>query len=96
MSEVRKTFLSQIIGCENPRPGISVFHKTFFVSLHSVGRFFSSETPCASGPRHCGQLDELNALLEEVRSVDSNAIINKSAAIEAKVLFMNRFSPLQT
>src|SRR5262245_33953570 len=65
MSAVRKTFLSQMMGCENPRPGSAVFHKTFFVSLHSLGRFFSFETPCASGPRHCGQLDEPAASLLE-------------------------------
>ncbi len=47
-----------MIGCEKPRPGIGVFQSTFFVSLHSVGRFFSGDTPWLSGPRHCGQLDE--------------------------------------
>src|SRR5262249_12701081 len=56
MAVVRKTFFSQMIGCEKPVPGISAFQSTFFVSLHSVGRYLSAEMPCDSGPRHCGQL----------------------------------------
>src|SRR5262245_22394860 len=76
MSVVRKTFLSQMIGCENPRPGSAVFHRTFFVSPHSVGRFLSFETPCASGPRHWGQL-ELGAaegLKSEITKYTNSAI----------------------
>src|SRR5258705_4824307 len=53
---VRKILLPQTIGDECPRPAIGVFHLMFFVALHSVGRFFSSEVPCPEGPRHCGQL----------------------------------------
>src|SRR6185295_12616572 len=53
---VRKILLPQTIGDECPRPAIGVFHLIFFVALHSVGRFFSSEVPCPDGPRHCGQL----------------------------------------
>src|SRR6185295_9018497 len=52
---VRKTFLPQMIGDEKPSPGIATFQSTFFVSLHSVGRFFSVEMPWLSGPRHCAQ-----------------------------------------
>src|SRR5687767_5684568 len=57
-SVVTKTYLSQMIGWENPRPGSSTFHRTFLVSFHSIGRFLSVETPWLSGPRHCGQLLE--------------------------------------
>src|SRR5580765_7795246 len=53
---VRKILLPQTIGDECPRPAIGVFHLIFFVVLHCVGRFFSSEVPCPDGPRHCGQL----------------------------------------
>src|SRR5215470_8260029 len=94
MSVVRKTFLSQMIGCENPFPGIAVFHKTFFVSLHSVGRFLSSETPWASGPRHCGQLDELAARLPEgwAASNDHRQMNDKDESLIAS-RFINCRSP---
>jgi hypothetical protein len=36
---------------------MAVFQSTFFVSLHSVGRFFSLEMPWLSGPRHCAQFE---------------------------------------
>ncbi|MBA3241334.1 MAG: hypothetical protein H0T60_08945 [Acidobacteria bacterium] len=36
-------------------PTTGVFHLTFFVALHSSGRFFSAEMPEPSGPRHPGQ-----------------------------------------
>jgi hypothetical protein len=45
----------ETIGDEIPRPRIAAFHATFFVSLHSVGRPRSGETPEAAGPRQCGQ-----------------------------------------
>lgn len=32
-------------GDDQPRPGIAVFQRTFFVSLHVSGTFASSETP---------------------------------------------------
>src|SRR5215471_13902744 len=94
MSVVRKTFLSQMIGCENPFPGIAVFHKTFFVSLHSVGRFLSSETPWASGPRHCGQFDELAASLLEIcaASNDNRHINDKDESLIAS-RFIDLCSP---
>jgi hypothetical protein len=55
MAVVMKTFFPQMIGEEKPRPGMAVFQSTFFVSLHSLGRFFSLDTPWLSGPRHCAQ-----------------------------------------
>ena len=36
----------------DPRPGISTFQRTFFVSLHSSGGFANFDTPVAYGPRH--------------------------------------------
>jgi hypothetical protein len=45
----------QTMGEADPRPGISTFQRTFFVSLHSVGGSPYFETPVAYGPRHCGQ-----------------------------------------
>src|SRR5205807_245091 len=47
----------QTTGVEEPAPGMAAFHLTFFVSLHSTGGLASGATPVASGPRHCGQLD---------------------------------------
>src|SRR5262245_52858623 len=43
------------IGEALPRPGISTFQVTFFVSLHSSGGLAVDETPVACGPRHCAQ-----------------------------------------
>jgi hypothetical protein len=40
------------MGDEWPRPVTGVFHNTFLSGAHSSGRFFSSETPEPSGPRH--------------------------------------------
>src|SRR5262249_16829022 len=45
----------QTIGVEQPRPGIFSFQAMFFLSSHSVARFFSELTPSLLGPRHCGQ-----------------------------------------
>src|SRR6266481_6537157 len=73
MAVVKKTFFSQMIGDENPSPGMAVFQSTFFVSLHSVGRFFSFEMPWLSGPRHWAQF-ELPALLALGRLLTEPAI----------------------
>src|ERR1700682_5076258 len=45
----------QTTGDDEPRPGISVFHRMCFVSLHSTGGSALLETPLAYGPRHWGQ-----------------------------------------
>src|SRR5258708_4865080 len=47
--------LPHTIGEEYPLPGIALFHATFFLALHSVGRFLSGATPVLCAPRHCGQ-----------------------------------------
>src|SRR5215510_5522899 len=52
---VRNTLLPHTIGDECERPSIGVFHLMFVVGVHTDGRFFSSEIPEPSGPRHCGQ-----------------------------------------
>ena len=52
----------QMTGDADPRPGISTFQRTFFVSLHSVGGVADCETPLAYGPRHCGQKRSLAAI----------------------------------
>src|SRR5262245_52832347 len=54
MAVVRKIRLPQITGVEKPRPGISIFHLIFFVSLNSTGAAVRA-TPLKKGPRHCGQ-----------------------------------------
>src|SRR5215475_5947917 len=91
MSVVRNTFLSQMIGCENPLPGSAVFHNTFFVSLHSAGRFLSFETPWLSGPRHCGQLDELAASPLEIRAASND---NRQMNEKDESLIASRFIDL--
>src|SRR5687768_7850333 len=45
----------QTTGEDEPRPGISIFHLMFLVSLHSRGGVACRDTPVAYGPRHCGQ-----------------------------------------
>src|SRR5215470_12416845 len=52
---VRKIRSPQTIGEEWPRPGMAVFHFTFCVGVHTVGRPVSGEMPWLSGPRHCDQ-----------------------------------------
>src|ERR1022692_1822286 len=47
-----KTRSPQITGVPDPRPGISTFQRTFFVSPHSVGGVAYADTPVADGPRH--------------------------------------------
>src|SRR5262245_52743069 len=46
----------QMIGVDEPPPGIGTFHLTFFDSLHSTGGCAAGATPILSGPRHSGQL----------------------------------------
>jgi hypothetical protein len=55
MEVVRKMRPPQTTGELCPRPGISVFQRTFFCEFHSEGRSFSEETPFEPGPRHWGQ-----------------------------------------
>src|SRR5437870_1733362 len=44
------------MGVELPASGSAIFHLTFSVADHFVGRFVSVEWPCPVGPRHAGQL----------------------------------------
>lgn len=43
------------MGDECPCPGTGFFQRTWEVSLQVIGGLAVSETPLASGPRHCGQ-----------------------------------------
>src|SRR2546429_9763070 len=54
MADVTMTWSSQTMGELQPRPGISVFHATFSVSLHVSGRAGSSAMTPALGPRNLG------------------------------------------
>src|SRR5262249_47806723 len=49
------TLSPQITGVPDPRPGISTFQRTFFVSLHSMGGSAVFETPVPDRPRPRGQ-----------------------------------------
>jgi hypothetical protein len=55
-------------GLEWPRPGISTFHATFFVSLHSVGAL-PGATPVCAGPRQWGHHASAGALPRWAASV---------------------------
>src|SRR5258708_1804819 len=59
---VTKIRSPQITGLEWPRPGISVFHKTWspFSPSHCTGGA-PLPTPLAAGPRNCGQLEPESA-----------------------------------
>ena len=84
-----------MIGEENPRPGIGVFQSTFFVSLHSVGRFFSYEIPWLSGPLHCAQFDpELEDFVFAGREdPDTAAQANTKQSSTLKIRFTEEFLP---
>ena len=78
------------MGWEWPAPGISVFHETFFVSLHSRGMPVSSEIPWPSGPRNWVQLGSAEAMEQRAvaeatravrRAVRKRVIVVTSAAI---------------
>ena len=51
---VTKTLSPQMIGVENPRPGILIFHLRFSVSFHVMGGA-PPEDPLLDGPRQVGQ-----------------------------------------
>src|SRR5512139_637963 len=57
MAVRRNTRSPQTTGEPEPRPGTSTFHRTFFVSLHSIGGSALGPTPVLSGPRHCPHAD---------------------------------------
>src|SRR6186713_148213 len=46
----------QTIGEDDPRPGISTFHRMLVDSLHWSGGSAFVAMPLACGPRHAGQL----------------------------------------
>src|SRR5262245_16909855 len=52
---VTNTLSPQTMGVDDPRPGMGVFQRMFFDSLHSSGGVAAFERPLAYGPRHCGQ-----------------------------------------
>jgi hypothetical protein len=58
-------------GDDEPRPGISTFHFTFFDSLHSVGGSAWRDTPVACGPRHCGQNFSASVSTDHPESTES-------------------------
>jgi hypothetical protein len=43
------------MGDDHASPGMAVFHATFSVALHVMGRFVSAERLNPDGPRNCGQ-----------------------------------------
>src|ERR1051326_6573046 len=55
MADVRNRVLPATIGDDQPRPGTSMTHLTFFVFDHVSGSFASSASPLMSGPRNPGQ-----------------------------------------
>src|SRR6185436_3009228 len=87
---VRKIFLPQTIGDEWPRPSSGVFHFTFLVALHSLGNPVSVETPCPSGPRHCGQFPVVDFPKAEFAEA-TIARSTKAKAMRPKI-FMSKVS----
>src|ERR1043166_6306780 len=61
---VRKTRSPQITGVELPGCSSLIFHLTFCLSLHLVGRSFSAQYPCPVGPRQGGQLLAATAVVK--------------------------------
>src|SRR5262245_66338981 len=81
MDVVRKILLSQTIGDEWPRPGSAVFQTMFLSAPHSMGRFFSSETPRLCGPRHCGQFEAPSRDWARVLKTPAMLMVNKKARV---------------
>jgi len=63
-----------ITGEDQPSPGMAVFHAIFFDSLQKIGRPFSLECPCPSGPRNSGQSSASPSLAR--RQMDSRSSPN--------------------
>src|SRR5437868_5867881 len=82
---MRYTRSPHTTGEAEPRPGTSIFQRTFFVSLHSIGGCAVFETPVANGPRHCPQNRS------DAASVCANVETIKPAAIAVarRIFFMN-------
>ena len=78
---VRKSLSPPATGVELPRSGNATFHFTFFVVLHSTGRFVSSVMPSRVGPRHAGQF-----------AAGSDEVAIKAAAMrwKSRAVFMVR------
>jgi hypothetical protein len=75
----RYTRSPQTTGEAEPRPGISIFQRTFFVSLHSVGGVAVRDTPVMCGPRHWAQYLSAGACAESAATATATMeIMGKS------------------
>src|SRR5262245_31994607 len=68
---VTRTRSPHTMGDDQPDPGISVFHATLEVELHSSGKSVSPEMPCPVGPRKRGQFSA-RAVQENTMSSNAN------------------------
>ena len=70
-AEVMKSLSSQIIGEEWPIPGTGLFHTTFVIESHLVGKLVSILVPSPLGPRQFGQfcacVTEMDFTINNVR-----------------------------
>ena len=73
---------------------IAVFQRTFLVSVHSLGRFFSLATPWLSGPRHCAQLEPEfpGFVFATVNELERNVKANVEQNSMVRILFTNGVS----
>src|SRR6185295_1541469 len=60
--DVTITRSRQTIGDDQPRPGTSIFHATFFRDDQLIGRLSISATPRPDAPRNCGQIASAGAV----------------------------------
>src|SRR6185295_15985273 len=60
--EVTITRSRHTIGDDQPRPGTSTFHATFFSADHRIGRLSISATPRPDAPRNRGQIVSAGAV----------------------------------
>src|SRR5687767_14656915 len=74
---VKKIRSPHTTGDDHPSAGTGVFHATFSVADHLVGRFVSVEIPCPFGPRNRGQFSacECNATSAVTRIAVSKRLI---------------------
>ena len=84
MYEVKNTCLSVNTGLDEPGPGSFVFHRRFWLSLHSIGMVVSLLTPVPLGPRKRD-----HSLEDSILLADSEVFAD---AMNSPVLFACLFS----
>src|SRR5438876_9203024 len=94
MALVTKIRFPHTMGLEWPRPGMGVFHRTFFPfsTSHAVGVAYPSAIPLALGPRKEGQFALARTPSLAARDGEANSRASTGARI-ASLRFMSLSPP---